>query len=173
MLEIQRPFFFRLSLIKWTLLLSKPSFLLKFLKEFPSYRVIPPWFVPIHKTPSLSLQIVLIQLLFNSGSLLLVNTTKSTDEIHSLHNYKGKKNVKIGTVDLFKISKDIGLLNSEKQPVVNTSILGALIAMEPELGITINNLSESIKNRFGDNPKSQLNIKAAKLAFDSVSVMEV
>ncbi len=92
---------------------------------------------------------------------LILNTEKSPKEIYHMFDF-GEKTITIVTADLFQISRDIGLLNQENQPIINTSILGMLTKVVE--GIEIENLAQSIKHRFGDNPLSEKNVKAAKMA---------
>jgi pyruvate ferredoxin oxidoreductase gamma subunit len=87
--------------------------------------------------------------------ILLVNTTKSLEDLKKVIKFAGK----IATVDATGIAwKELGV------PITNTTMLGALVKLT---GIVkFESLEEPIKERFGRIAAK--NFSAAKSAFDQV-----
>ena len=100
-------------------------------------------------------------------STLIINTEKSPQEVFKSFDF-GSKKITIATADLFEVSREIDLLTSENQPIINTPILGMLASLVG--GISNEDLGVAIKHRFGDNPISEKNIEAAKIAAERTKV---
>ena len=100
-------------------------------------------------------------------AIVIINTEKSPDEVFESIKF-GSKKITIVTADLFQISRDIGLVNQENLPVINTSILGMVTRVVD--GIELKDLAQAITDRFGSNPKAQKNIKAAETAAENAQI---
>jgi pyruvate ferredoxin oxidoreductase gamma subunit len=89
--------------------------------------------------------------------LLIVNTSRTADEVRSALNYKGK----VATVDATGIAwKELGV------PITNTTMLGALIKATKV--VKLESLKEPVDHRFGRI--AQRNMAAMKRAFDEVKI---
>lgn len=91
-----------------------------------------------------------------AGGIVLVNSPLKADEIPLAGD------IKIATVDATSIAlKHLG------RPITNTAILGAFVKLCPE--ITMKDVEKAILKYFPGKP-GEMNIKAAKESYDSVSV---
>mgnify|MGYP001765964868 CR=1 FL=1 len=89
--------------------------------------------------------------------LLIVNTTRSADEIRNALNYKGK----VATVDATGIAwKELGV------PITNTTMLGALVKATKV--VKLEALRAPVEHRFGRIANK--NMAALKRAFDEVKI---
>lgn len=89
--------------------------------------------------------------------LLIVNTTRSADEIRNALNYKGR----VATVDATGIAwKELGV------PITNTTMLGALVKATKV--VKLEALRAPVEHRFGRIANK--NMAALKRAFDEVKI---
>jgi 2-oxoacid:acceptor oxidoreductase gamma subunit (pyruvate/2-ketoisovalerate family) len=86
---------------------------------------------------------------------LLINSSKLPESFSSLKNYR------IVTIDGNAISRKQGLMLASGMPVINTVILGAMVAMIPAVGFDY--LSEAIRE--GKIPLAEKNVEAAREAY--------
>ncbi|MDT3700521.1 MAG: 2-oxoacid:acceptor oxidoreductase family protein [Thermincola sp.] len=96
------------------------------------------------------------------NGMLILNTSKSIEEIQT--ELKGNYS-KIAVLDATRLAQEV-----LGRPITNTVMLGAFSRAYPE--ISLENLSKAIRDMFG--PKgSELNIRAAELAYEQTVVREV
>ncbi|MHA1745895.1 MAG: 2-oxoacid:acceptor oxidoreductase family protein [Promethearchaeota archaeon] len=105
-----------------------------------------------------------------TGGALILNTWKCPEDIRKAYNF-GDRKITIVTADLTQIAFDLKLLNSENQPIVNTSVLGVI--SKSSIKITLEDAQKAIENKFGKSKKTDLNIQAAKMAAEQALVEEV
>ncbi len=86
---------------------------------------------------------------------LLINSSKLSKDFSSLGNYR------IITIDANGIARKQGLTLASGMPVINTVILGAIVAMIP--GIGFDYLSRAIRD--GKIPLAEKNVEAAREAY--------
>jgi 2-oxoacid:acceptor oxidoreductase gamma subunit (pyruvate/2-ketoisovalerate family) len=94
---------------------------------------------------------------------LLINTTDSPDELGEIGNINSDAGVVIGTIDASGIALKNGL-GSKLLPIINTTILGAVIKMT-EI-VSLENLGDAIGETI--SKKGDANRQCAKEAFKSV-----
>lgn len=105
------------------------------------------------------LKIVNVEAGLKPGGIVILNTTKSVDQIRQETGIKAK----IATVDASKIAMD-----TMRVPITNTTMLGALVKAA---GIVeLRALDGPIKHRFG--PIAEKNINACNRAFEETKVVE-
>lgn len=92
------------------------------------------------------------------GGQVLINSSKPATVFSSIGDFK------IDTVDAHRISMNCNVLLHNGMPIVNTTVLGALVGLLPE--IMLDRLIEAIKEV--KVPKTEKNIRAAKEAYQSV-----
>ena len=91
------------------------------------------------------------------GGKLIVNTTKSPDEIRKNLNFSGI----VATVDGTGIArKEMGV------PIANTTMIGALLKVTGVMGLDA--MKESVEHRFGRI--AQKNFNAMKRAYDEIKI---
>lgn len=91
--------------------------------------------------------------------LLIVNTSKDSDELRQRLNYQGR----IATVDATAIAREeLGV------PIANTTMIGAVI--KATNAISVDAINEPIKERFGR--LADRNIKALRRAYESVEFFD-
>jgi 2-oxoacid:acceptor oxidoreductase gamma subunit (pyruvate/2-ketoisovalerate family) len=90
-----------------------------------------------------------------NGTTVLINTTKSAGEFPAL------KGGRIVTLDANKIASQKGLTLPSGMPIINTTVLGAAIALTPMLGIE--QLVMSLQD--GKVPSPEKNVEAAREAY--------
>jgi pyruvate ferredoxin oxidoreductase gamma subunit len=96
------------------------------------------------------------------GGSVLINSERSADS------FTPSMNFQIITVDCNRIAAMNGVVLPSGVPVINTTILGAVVGLLQEIGIS--DLLQSIKE--GDIPASDKNIDAATEAYNSVKDRE-
>ncbi|MBN1551443.1 2-oxoacid:acceptor oxidoreductase family protein, partial [bacterium] len=101
---------------------------------------------------------------------VIINTWKCPADIRAEYPF-GDKKITIITSDLTQIAFDLALTNRENHPIVNTTVLGVLTRID--LKISMEDLGNAIKEQFGEGPKTEMNIKGAKMAADSAVIGEV
>jgi pyruvate ferredoxin oxidoreductase gamma subunit len=90
-----------------------------------------------------------------TGGILIVNTSKSAEEIRNKLNYKGK----LFTVDATHIAlEELGV------PIANTTMLGAVLKATGVL--SLNSLKSPLEHRFGR--VASKNLSAMKRAFSEM-----
>lgn len=93
------------------------------------------------------------------NGLLIVNTSKSPDEIRKQLNYKGR----LATVDATTIAREeLGV------PIANTTMIGAVIKATD--AISIDSINEPVRERFGR--LAERNVKALKRAYQAVKFFD-
>ena len=91
------------------------------------------------------------------GGKMIVNTTKSPDEIRKNLNFSGT----VATVDGTGIArKEMGV------PIANTTMIGALLKVTGVMGLDA--MKESVEHRFGRI--AQKNLNAMKRAYDEIKI---
>ena len=90
--------------------------------------------------------------------LMLINSSKLPQQFSALGNYK------VVTIDGNGIARKHGLMMATGMPIINTVILGAIVAIIPTVKFEC--LSEAIRE--GRIPSADKNIEAAKEAYDRV-----
>ena len=91
------------------------------------------------------------------GGKIIVNTTKSPDEIRKNLNFSGT----VATVDGTGIArKEMGV------PIANTTMIGALLKVTGVMGLDA--MKESVEHRFGRI--AQKNLNAMKRAYDEIKI---
>jgi pyruvate ferredoxin oxidoreductase gamma subunit len=91
------------------------------------------------------------------GGILIINTSKSPEEIRKKLNYKGK----LFTVDATRIAREeLGV------PITNTTMLGAVLKATGVLGLT--SLKSPLEHRFGR--VASKNMSAMKRAFNELKI---
>ena len=91
------------------------------------------------------------------GGKMIVNTTKSPDEIRKILNFSGT----VATVDGTGIArKEMGV------PIANTTMIGALLKVTGVMGLDA--MKESVEHRFGRI--AQKNLNAMKRAYDEIKI---
>jgi len=105
------------------------------------------------------LKIVNVEAGLKEGGIVILNTTKSAEEIRKEFGIKAK----LAIVDASKIA-----METMRVPITNTTMIGALVKAAGT--ITMAGLDEPIKHRFG--PIAQKNINACTRAFEETTVVE-
>jgi Pyruvate/2-oxoacid:ferredoxin oxidoreductase gamma subunit len=90
------------------------------------------------------------------GTILVINSQKIPDSL------KSEKKFKIGKVDAISIARECGLIRSGTE-MVSTIMLGAW-AKATEL-VSVDALKKAVKNKFGEGPLTDANIKSIELAY--------
>jgi len=94
-----------------------------------------------------------------SGGFLVINTSKSPDEVRSI---VGRDDLKIATVDALKIA-----LETLKVPIVNTAMVGAVAKV---LGVvSLDDVAHAIGSVFSGR-LAEANINAMRRSYESVVV---
>jgi len=104
------------------------------------------------------LKLVNVEAGLRKGGMVIVNTTKSAEELRKETGIKAK----LAVVDASKIA-----METMRVPITNTTMLGALIKAAPEV-ITVQSLQGPIDHRFG--PIAAKNMNSCKRAFDETKV---
>jgi len=94
-----------------------------------------------------------------SNGYLIINTTKSVEEIRSII---GRSDVKIGVINATKLAMDV-----LKAPIVNTAVVGAMLAATKILPVEY--AFEAVKDMFPER-LVQPNIQLIKQAYELVKV---
>jgi len=93
-----------------------------------------------------------------NGGTLLINSSKSSESFSSLGNFK------IVTIDASSIARRHGVLLPNGMPVINTTILGAVVGVISI--VNFDHLAEAIRE--GKIPVPEKNIEAAQEAYQEV-----
>lgn len=104
------------------------------------------------------LKLVNVEAGLKKGGMVIVNSTKSADQIRKETGIKAK----LAVVDASKIA-----IETMRVPITNTTMLGALLKAAPGL-ITMEGLRAPIDHRFG--PIAEKNIKSCARAFEETKV---
>jgi len=104
------------------------------------------------------LKLVNVEAGLKKGGIIIVNTTKSAEQVRKETGIKAK----IATVDASKIA-----IETMRVPITNTTMLGALIKAVPGL-ISMDGLKHPIDHRFG--PIAEKNVKSCARAFEETVV---
>ena len=94
---------------------------------------------------------------------MLINSSKPPEDFSNLGNYR------IATIDGNTIARKQGLVLASGMPIINTVILGAIVAMVPM--VKFDSLAEAIRD--GKIPSAGKNIEAAKEAYYEVKLQLV
>lgn len=105
------------------------------------------------------LKIVNVEAGLQKGGIVILNTSKSVEEVRKETGIKAK----LATVDASKIA-----METMRVPITNTTMLGALVKATGLIKMA--GLSEPIKHRFG--PIAEKNINACTRAFEETKVVE-
>ncbi|MFZ2445188.1 MAG: 2-oxoacid:acceptor oxidoreductase family protein [Syntrophobacteraceae bacterium] len=105
------------------------------------------------------LKIVNVEAGLKKGGVIVLNTTKSADQVRKETGIKAK----LALVDASKIAMD-----TMRVPITNTTMLGALVKASGV--IELKGLDHPINHRFG--PIAQKNINACTRAFEETTVVE-
>ncbi len=105
------------------------------------------------------LKIVNVEAGLQKGGVVILNTSKSAEQIRKETGIKAK----LATVDASKIAMD-----TMRVPITNTTMLGALVKAAGV--VTMSALDGPIHHRFG--PIAQKNINACTRAFEETKVVE-
>lgn len=104
------------------------------------------------------LKLVNVEAGLKPGGIIIVNTTKSAEQIRKETGIKAK----LATVDASHIA-----IETMRVPITNTTMLGALIKAVPGL-IAMESLKHPIDHRFG--PIAEKNVKSCARAFEETVV---
>lgn len=105
------------------------------------------------------LKIVNVEAGLRKGGVIVLNTTKSAEQIRKETGIKAK----LALVDASKIAMD-----TMRVPITNTTMLGALVKASGI--IQMSGLTHPIKHRFG--PIAEKNINACTRAYEETAVVE-
>ena len=103
------------------------------------------------------------------GGALILNSPKCPADIRKEYDFGGRP-ITIVTSDLTQIAFDLNLTNRENHPIVNTSVLGVMT--KSSLKISMEDVAQAIRNKFGENKITDSNIKAAQQAADQAQIEE-
>lgn len=120
-----------------------------------------PDFIVVMDRSLLKLETTLNGLKPNGG--LLINSADGPDSLKDIKGIGGNGDIKIGTVDASGIALKNGL-GSKLMPIINTTILGALVKMTEV--VTIKSLEAAIKETI--SKKGKENSLGAKEAYERV-----